>query len=247
MQPGGAVLALAAACAAALGGCVADPAADPPTTPAPAPTISASASASPSGSPSATPPPDVDGERSGIVSEAQAIFDAVAVKGRAPKTGYDREGQFGSAWIDVDANGCDTRNDVLQRDLTNIQMRDDCIVASGLLEDPFSGQTISFVRGPDSADVQIDHVVALSNAWQTGAQQLTYQERVAFANDQLGLLAVDGRLNQQKGDGDAATWLPPNRSFWCEYVSIQALVKERWGLWFTPPEHATIERILAGC
>ena len=201
---------------------------------------------------SAAPPPADPEARtppasSGIAAEAQQLLDTLPIKGRAPKSGYDREEQFGSAWLDVDANGCDTRNDILQRDLTNTELRDSCIVERGLLDDPYSGQLMAFVRGPDSAEVQIDHVVALSNAWQTGAQQLTYAERVSFANDPQGLLAVDGALNQQKGAGDAATWLPPNRSFWCEYVSIQVLVKERWGLWFTPPEHATIERILAGC
>jgi hypothetical protein len=200
-------------------------------------------SAAPPADPGARTPP----ASSGIVAEAQQLLDTLPIQGRAPKSGYDREEQFGSAWLDVDANGCDTRNDILQRDLTNTELRDSCIVERGLLDDPYSGQLMAFVRGPDSAEVQIDHVVALSNAWQTGAQQLTYAERVSFANDPQGLLAVDGALNQQKGAGDAATWLPPNRSFWCEYVAIQVLVKERWGLWLTPPEHATIDRILAGC
>jgi hypothetical protein len=209
--------------------------------------VALSCSAAPAGD-SATPqPPDTSPASSVMVAEAKALLATLPVKGRAPKTGYDREEQFGSAWLDVDANGCDTRNDILQRDLTNIELRDACIVVRGILDDPYSGQRMAFVRGPDSADVQIDHVVALSNAWQTGAQQLTYAERVSFANDPLGLLAVDGDLNQQKGAGDAATWLPPNRSFWCEYVAIQVLVKERWALWLTPPEHATIDRILTGC
>lgn len=181
------------------------------------------------------------------IAQAQDLLDSLPVKGRASKSGYDREEQFGPAWQDVDANGCDTRNDVLQRDLTDRQMRDYCIVERGTLADPFTGRSVAFVRGPNSADVQIDHVVALSNAWQTGAQELTYQERVALANDQVGLLAVDGALNQQKGAGDAATWLPPNRAFRCHYVAIQVLVKERWSLWLTPPEHAAIARILADC
>lgn len=209
--------------------------------------VAVACAAAPPGDGATPPPPDAPSASSGMVVEAQALLETLPVKGRAPKTGYDREEQFGSAWLDVDANGCDTRNDILQRDLTNIELRDACIVERGLLDDPYSGRRLAFVRGPDSADVQIDHVVALSNAWQTGAQQLTYAERVSFANDPLGLLAVDGALNQQKGAGDAATWLPPNRSFWCEYVAIQVLVKERWGLWLTPPEHASIDGILTGC
>src|SRR5690606_24700776 len=116
---------------------------------------------------------------------------------------------------DPDRNGCDTRNDVLARDLTGLTFRpgtQDCIVTSGTLQDPYSGTTIDFVRGNDtSTAVQIDHVVALSDAWQKGAQQWDEQTRVRFNNDPLNLLAVDGPLNMQKGDGDTATWLPPHR------------------------------------
>jgi hypothetical protein len=163
-------------------------------------------------------------------------------------TGYDRDEQFGEAWLDVDANGCDTRNDILQRDLERFVLRDECIVERGVLDEPYSGTTIAFQRGRDtSSEVQIDHVVALANAWQTGAQQLTYEERVAFANDPLELLAVDGPLNQQKGAGDAATWLPPNKAFRCDYVATQVLVKQRWGLWLTPPEKDAIQRVMSQC
>ena len=137
------------------------------------------------------------------------------VKGRAPKTGYDRD-QYGPAWKDVDRNGCDTRNDILRRDLTAIVLKpstQDCVVATGTLQDPYSGRAIDFVRGQEtSSAVQIDHVVALSDSWQKGAQAWDATRREAFANDPLNLLAVDGPLNMQKGDGDAATWLPPNKA-----------------------------------
>jgi hypothetical protein len=153
---------------------------------------------------------------------ALAALAAVEVKGRAPKTGYDRD-LFGSGWADVDQNGCDTRNDILQRDLSGEIFKpgtQNCVVLTGSLADPYSGKTIAFQRGQDtSADVQIDHVVALSDAWQKGAQQLSEDRRRAFANDPLNLLAVDGPLNMQKGDGDAATWLPPNRFYRCLYVA----------------------------
>lgn len=229
-------------------GCGPSTDADPTTPPTPPPTPSATATPSPTApAPAPTPSPKGTGA-AGLIAGAKAALDTLPVKGRAPKTGYDREGQFGAAWLDTDANGCDTRNDILRRDLTQLVMRDACIVERGRLADPYSGLTIEFERGVQtSSKVQIDHVVALSNAWQTGAQQLTYEERVAFANDPLELLAVDGALNQQKGDGDAATWLPPNRAYRCEYVSRQVMVKQRWGLWLTPPEHDAIERILAGC
>ncbi|WP_432573143.1 GmrSD restriction endonuclease domain-containing protein [Kineococcus sp. SYSU DK005] len=172
------------------------------------------------------------------------------MKGRAPKTGYSRD-QFGDGWVDVDHNGCDSRNDVLARDLTGETFKPgtrDCVVAAGTLADPYSGTTIAFTRGEDtSSAVQIDHVVALSDAWQKGAQQWEVAKRVAFANDGLELLAVDGPLNGQKGDGDAATWLPPNRAYRCTYVARQVAVKATWGLWVTAAERDAIAGVLNSC
>src|SRR3712207_4847441 len=168
---------------------------------------------------------------------ALAALADVEVRGRAPRTGYERE-QFGDGWVDTDRNGCDTRNDVLARDLTGEAFRpgtNDCVVVSGTLADPYSGRTIEFRRGEDTSDdVQIDHVVALSDAWQKGAQGWDDDRRTDFANDPLNLLAVDGPLNMQKGDGDAATWLPPNASYRCAYVARQVAVKTGYGLWATP-------------
>lgn len=182
--------------------------------------------------------------------EAAETLETLAVKGRAPKTGYDRD-QFGPAWADVDRNGCDTRNDILNRDLENTTHRPgtyDCIVTSGVLQDPFTGAEIQFVRGQDtSSAVQIDHVVALSDAWQKGAQQLNEETRRQFSNDPLNLLAVDGPSNSQKGDGDAATWLPPNRAFRCDYVARQIAVKARYALWVTPAEKDAMHEVLATC
>jgi hypothetical protein len=181
-------------------------------------------------------------------ADALAVLPTLPVKGRAPKTGYDRD-QFGPAWLDVDGNGCDTRNDILARDLTDTAVdADGCIVRSGLLADPYSRTWIRFVRGENTSEaVQIDHVVSLSDAWQKGAQQLTVAERERLANDPLNLLAVDGALNQQKSDGDAATWLPPNKAFRCEMVARQVAVKARYNLWVTGAERDAIERVLAGC
>ena len=184
------------------------------------------------------------------VTSGLSVIEAQVTKGRAAKTGYTRD-QFGPAWADVDRNGCDTRNDILKRDLTNEVFKEKtngCTVLSGTLVDPFSGETINFVRGvATSSEVQIDHTVALSNAWQTGAFKLTTDQRKAFANDPLNLLAVKGRLNSQKGDGDAATWLPPLKSFRCEYVSRQIAVKIKYKLWFTAPEKEAMIRILKTC
>ena len=181
---------------------------------------------------------------------ALAALDGLDVKGRAPKTGYARD-LFGSGWGDPDRNGCDTRNDVLARDLTGESFKPDtrdCVVAAGTLADPYSGTAIRFVRGQGTSDdVQIDHVVAVSDAWQKGAQAWDAGRRIAFYNDPLNLLAVDGPLNAQKGDGDAATWLPPNRGFRCTYVARQIAVKRAYDLWVTPAERDAMLRILSGC
>ena len=182
-------------------------------------------------------------------TKAMDVLATLPIKGRAPKSGYDRA-QFGQAWADVDRNGCDTRNDILKRDLTGITYTNSvpCKVQSGTLADPYTGTSISFVRGTaTSIAVQIDHVVALSDAWQKGAQQLTAEQRTALANDPLNLQATDGPTNQQKGDGDAATWLPPNKGFRCEYVARQISVKATYGLWVTQAEHDAMARILDDC
>ncbi|MGU3291145.1 GmrSD restriction endonuclease domain-containing protein [Williamsia sp. M5A3_1d] len=194
----------------------------------------------------------------GSNSQAQAALtqlDGLAVKGRAPKTGYSRT-QFGQAWsddVDVEGgrNGCDTRNDILRRDLTGITVRSGtrgCVVLSGTLADPYTGTSIAFTRGAQTSDdVQIDHVVALSDAWQKGAQQLSAGKRRDLANDPRNLQATDGPTNQRKGDGDAATWLPPDRAFRCTYVSRQVQVKSLYGLWVTQAEKDAITRVLTSC
>jgi hypothetical protein len=178
-------------------------------------------------------------------SPALTVLETLPVKGRAAKTGYDRT-QFGSGWLIT--NGCDTRNIVLNRDLKDPVVDDECKVVSGTLNDPYTGKTISFVRGAQTSQlVQIDHVVALSNAWQTGAQQLTPLIREQLANDPLNLLAVDGAANQQKSDGDAATWLPANKPFRCQYVARQIAVKAKYTLWLTLAEKDAMLRVLAAC
>lgn len=184
------------------------------------------------------------------VAAAVARLASIPVKGRAPKTGYSRD-QFGPAWADVDHNGCDTRNDILARDLTGETFKPgtrDCVVATGILADKYTGATIRFVRGSDtSSAVQIDHIVPLSLAWQTGAQQISVDQRKQFANDPLNLMAADGAANSAKGDKDAATWLPPNKAFRCEYTARMTAVKAKYKLWVTQPEHDAIRGVLAGC
>jgi hypothetical protein len=178
--------------------------------------------------------------------DALAALNNLEVKGRAAKTGYARS-QF-PHWSDPDRNGCDARNDTLKRDLTNITYKvgtRDCKVIAGQLLDPFSGKVITF--STTKVVIDIDHVVALSNAWQTGAAYFDKNKRSQIANDPLNLLAVDSKLNRQKGDGDAATWLPPSKAFRCEYVARQVAVKAKYGLWVTQPEKVAIDKILSTC
>jgi hypothetical protein len=197
--------------------------------------------------------PGVSVETAAAAAPSGAAADVLAtlpVKGRAPKTGYTRD-EFGPAWADVDRNGCDTRNDVLARDMTGETFKPgthDCIVLTGTLNDPYTGKAIPFTRGQGTSEkVQIDHVVALSDAWQKGAQQLDAAARRNLANDPLNLLAVDGPTNNAKRDGDAATWLPPAKAYRCDYVARQVAVKAKYALWITQAEHDATADILRTC
>lgn len=194
--------------------------------------------------------PPAGADPSGDIS---ALLATLPIKGRAPKTGYNR-GQFGDAWSDdVEVanghNGCDTRNDILRAQLVDVETKpgtNGCVVLSGVLHDPYTGTTVEFHRGPGSSDqVQIDHVVALSDAWQTGAADMDETARRDFANDPRNLQATIGSVNQEKGDSDAASWLPPNKAYRCTYVSRIVDVKAAYGLWVTQAEHDAIERVLA--
>jgi len=180
-------------------------------------------------------------------TKATAVLAKLAMKGRAPKTGYDRD-LFSDGWGDI--GECDARNYILRRDLKSITWRASprCTVATGILNDPYTAKKIYFVRGVStSSAVQIDHVVAVSDAWQKGAQQLSYSKRYAFYNDPLNLLAVDGPANMQKSDSDAASWLPANKGYRCSYVSRQIAVKHKYKLWVTRAERDAMSRVLKSC
>lgn len=187
-----------------------------------------------------------------------ADLNALPIKGKAAATGYSRD-RFGPAWTDKNTvadggNGCDTRNDILAAQLQHVAKAGNCIVASGdLVPDPYTGKVIAWTRGPRSADVQIDHMVALKDAWLTGAQypQLSPAQaqarRVNLANDPINLQAVDGPTNEAKGDGDFATWKPPQRSYWCTYATRQVEVKKIYELWVTKAEHDALLAALQAC
>ena len=181
-------------------------------------------------------------------SLALPLLATLPVRPLAPHTGYARD-QFGPTWADADRNGCDTRNDILRRDLTATIFKPasrQCVVIAGTLADPYTGIRIYFERG-GGAQIDVDHVVALSNAWATGAATWPFKKRIALANDPLNLLAADATANRAKGDADAATWLPPDPAYHCAYVARQVAVKARYGLWLTPQERDAIAAVLRRC
>lgn len=174
---------------------------------------------------------------------ALEALNSLEVKGRAPKTDYSRA-QFGAGWATV--NSCSTRDIILYRDLVNVTLADECKVISGTLNDTYSGQVIEFNKA-NASEVQIDHVVALSDAWQKGAQQLSSKTRQQLANDPLELIAVSGKENQTKSDADAASWLPSDKSFRCQYVARQITIKQKYTLWVTAAEKEAMNTVLASC
>ena len=206
------------------------PTATPTPTPAPTPTASA--------------PP---------AQHAQAQLALLALaklpKATVAYSGYVRTA-FGDGWKDTDHNGCDSRNDTLGRDLRDPAYRPgthDCIVTSGILHDPYTKLVIDFVRGPDSAKVQIDHMVPLSWAWKYGAAKWTAVRRIAFANDPHELLAVEGAANESKSDSGPSQWLPPARDYWCTYAIKFTNVLSAYTLAVPTDDRATLVGILRRC
>lgn len=215
--------------------------------PAPSVTETPEPSVTESVAPEPTPSATTSEPTSSATSPALTALATIPIKGRAPKTGYDRD-LFASDW-DY-SFGCDMRNKILRRDFVEFQFRSDssCVIATGVLLDPYTGQTVNFVRGVGTSnEVQIDHVVAVSDAWQKGAQQLSSAQRYAFYNDPLNLLAVSGSANAQKSDSDAASWLPSNKAYRCAYVARQVAVKISYNLWVTQAEYDAISRVLRDC
>lgn len=173
------------------------------------------------------------------------ILEKLEVKGRAPKTGYSRD-EFYSGWPTVE--GCNLRQKILKREFGDTAILDGCNVVVGEYDEPYTGEHKKFAKREEiSKGVQIDHVVALSDAWQKGAQYMDSEVRYSIATDPLNLLAVDAVANEKKSDGDAATWLPPNKRFRCQYVARQVSVKYKYGLWVSEAEKDAITNVLANC
>lgn len=188
------------------------------------------------------------GVNSGVGPLATTALASLPVKGWAPMTGYSRA-MFGIAWSDTDQNGCDQRDDALWRASLQRGVRTNgCTVTSATVTDVYTNYVIHFVRGGlYSQGLDIDHVVALGNAWATGVQYESATIRLKIATDPLNLLAVDPSQNRQKSDSNAGSWLPPVASYRCAYVARQIAVKKKYGLWVVAPEKAAMQRILNTC
>ena len=184
------------------------------------------------------------------VTKAKAQLVKLSVKSRGADDRLLDRDKFGDPWEDVDHNGCDTRNDILKRDLRKIVFKagSSCLIQTGVLADPYTGKIINFVRGvKTSTAVQIDHVVALGDAWRTGAAKWTDGKRLRYANDPVVLLAVDGPQNEAKGDDDASEWLPPRKAYDCRYVAKQITIKTKYVLWMTAAERSAMSGVLKTC
>ncbi|WP_081416871.1 HNH endonuclease family protein [Arthrobacter castelli] len=196
-------------------------------------------------------PPPAQATAAASPTKALDLLDTIPVKGRAPETGYDRD-KFGSGWTDTNDNGCGTRQDILARDLVSVEYEgaEKCEVASGVLPyGPYTGEENIKFDADGGYDLALDteHIAALGDAWQKGAQQWTETRREQFANDPANLMMVDPSLNRAKGAADAATWLPPNKAYRCTYVTKQTMVKAKYDLWMTAAEHAKITDLLTNC
>lgn len=180
---------------------------------------------------------------------AADVLETLRVDDEQSKDGYDRD-LFGYRETDDDGDGCDVRDEVLARDLEDVTFTTPggCQVQSGVLHDLYTGKTIDFMRGPQtSGAVQIEHVVALENAWQSGASMWDSAKRYRYGNDMYNLLAVDGTANQEKGSSSAAYWLPTNGAFRCDYVARQIGVKAKYELSVTTAEKRAMLSVLRSC
>lgn len=205
------------------------------------------------------PPPGGAAQHEVDLAQAWADWEALPAAPRCDRYGrsdapcnvpkYDREGQFGKPWMDVDGNGCNTRDDILGASLRDVELRhDNCTVQEGVLDDPYTGQTIDFTRGPKtSMAVQIDHVVPLSLAWDMGAHAWDQDTRIRFANDPLNLIAVDGPANSEKGDLPMHEWMPPNSGYHCAYAARFMAVSRAYNLPLTPGDKEMVPGILEAC
>ncbi|MFI6101042.1 HNH endonuclease family protein [Lentzea sp. NPDC051213] len=197
-----------------------------------------------------TPPAQVDRVPAGTLDAATARTSLAALPVATPGRldGYSRDCKdgacvFGQPWFDTDGDGCDQRSQVLARDLTAVERKPGrCGVQAGTLDDPYTGKRITTV-----SKIQIDHVVPLAEMWRSGAAGWALDQRVAAANDLRNLVAVEGKVNQSKGDKTPDEWMPPNAGYACSYGRIYVTVKAAYALSVAPVERAALENALTTC
>lgn len=235
----------------------------------PAPSASPSASAtSPAPSTDATPNRWPAAANATITPE-QALTELDKITTGTPHlAGYagNREQLFGKWQNSSQLCGSGTTRDlIMKRDMTDVAMTKACKVQTGVLQDPYTGKTIRFDRSKSSLTVQIDHVVAVQDAWASGLWGASAQERLTYANDPDVLLAVDGPANEQKGSGvaslissksrQAATraqwggevWMPSNKAYRCDYMVKRVEIKTKYGLSMTQAEKTETKKVLEAC
>lgn len=169
----------------------------------------------------------------------------LAVAPESHAESYERDA-FGTRWKDVDRNGCGQRDDVLARDLRGATFRSRCVVVGGTLVDPYTGVKVVFSKAR-ADQVQIDHRVALAEAWRSGAWGWAPDKRERFANDLDNLSASAGAVNREKSDLDAKDWLPQGRDRRCDFSTRVITIKVRYGLSADRAEADALSRALGGC
>ena len=194
--------------------------------------------------------PDIEYQQ--VESTAEQALSEIRVSAYDHRKDYDRKAQFGNPWLDIDRNGCDTRNDILNRDLDRKKFKpgSDCVITSGTMTDPYTGQTIIFNRGEGPNQdgwIQIDHVISLHNAWVTGAQDWSQSQREEFANDPLNLLAVSSDANREKSNLSFHEWQPENDAYLCDFTGRYIAVKHKYDLSVTVSEKDALENALNSC
>ncbi|GGY14124.1 HNH endonuclease family protein [Streptomyces djakartensis] len=175
---------------------------------------------------------------SGATARSYLATLTVAAENR---TGYNRD--LFPHWI-TQSGTCNTREVVLKRDGTNVVQDSSCAATSGSWYSPYDGATWSA-----ASDVDIDHLVPLAEAWDSGAGSWTTSRRQSFANDltRPQLIAVTDDVNQAKGDQDPATWMPSRTTYRCTYVRAWVQVKYYYDLSVDQAEKSALQTHLANC
>lgn len=201
----------------------------------------------------AEPPagPDPTGTALPDAELARADLERLTVAWNRNWESYDRTA-FGPGWSGRGgeprlSDGCTAREDVMKRDLTEVRLADSnsCLVLSGTLLDPYSGERLPYNRFKAS-EIEIDHVVALGDAWRSGASGWSAEQRERFANDLGNLLAVQKQANQDKGSKTPDQWRP-REGYWCDYARRWVAVKARWQLTVQPTEKSALADMLGSC